>query len=160
MNKYLHLRPVLLAWLTLMSLWISNNIFYSVWDETTYPLRVVTITTAKQSKIQFFAYFVYCMSMSRYVIISTRKFREFYWWKTQLHISKMYQHMHIPQWRCFPHGRPFVALPWWRHQLETFSLLLALCAGNSLVTGEIPAQRPVTRCFDVVFDLSLNKRLN
>ena len=27
---------------------------------------------------------------------------------------------------------------WWRHQMETFSLLLALCAGNSPVTGEFP----------------------
>ena len=41
--------------------------------------------------------------------------------------------------------------PWWRHQMETFSALLALCAGNSPVTGEFPAQRPVTRSFDVFF---------
>ena len=33
----------------------------------------------------------------------------------------------------------------WRHQMETFSALLANCAGNSPVTGESPAQRPVTR---------------
>ena len=32
--------------------------------------------------------------------------------------------------------------------------------GNSPVTGEFPAQRPVTRTFDVFFDLLLNKRLN
>ena len=38
---------------------------------------------------------------------------------------------------------------WWRHQMETFSALLAFCAGNSPVTGEFPAQRPVTRSFDV-----------
>ena len=50
--------------------------------------------------------------------------------------------------------------PWWRHQMETFSALLALCAGNSPVTGEIPSQRPVTRSFDVFFDLRLNKRLS
>ena len=36
----------------------------------------------------------------------------------------------------------------WRHQIETFSALLALCAGNSPVTGEFPAQRLVTRSFD------------
>ena len=40
---------------------------------------------------------------------------------------------------------------WWRHQMETFSALLAICAGNSPVTGEFPAQRPVTRSFDVLF---------
>ena len=50
--------------------------------------------------------------------------------------------------------------PWWRHQLETFSALLALCAGNSPVLGEFPSQRPVTRSFDVFFDLSLIKRLS
>ena len=44
--------------------------------------------------------------------------------------------------------------------METFSALLALCAGNSPVTGEFPSQRPVTQSFDVFFDLRLNKRLN
>ena len=49
---------------------------------------------------------------------------------------------------------------WWRHQMETFSALLAICAGNSPVTGEFPAQRPVTRSFDVFFDLRLNCWVN
>ena len=49
---------------------------------------------------------------------------------------------------------------WWRHQMETFSGLLALCAGNSPVSGEFPTQRPVTRSFDVFFDLRLIKRLS
>ena len=53
-----------------------------------------------------------------------------------------------------------IPLSWWRHQMETFSALLALCAGNSAVPGEFPAQRPVTRSFDVFFDLRLNKRLS
>ena len=46
---------------------------------------------------------------------------------------------------------------WWRHQMETFSALLAICAGNSPVIGEFPAQRPVTRSFDVLFDLRLTQ---
>ena len=49
---------------------------------------------------------------------------------------------------------------WWRHQMETFSALLALCAGNSPVTGEFPAQRPVTHSFDVFFHLRPNKQLS
>ena len=49
---------------------------------------------------------------------------------------------------------------WWRRQMETFSALLAFSAGNSPVPGEFPAQRPVTRSFDVFFDLRLNKRLS
>ena len=51
-------------------------------------------------------------------------------------------------------------MSWWRHQMETFSALLAICAENSPVPGEFPAQRPVTRRFDVFFDLRLNKRLS
>ena len=52
--------------------------------------------------------------------------------------------------------RPPITL--WRHQMETFSALLAICAGNSPVPGEFPTQRPVTRSFGVFFDLRLNER--
>ena len=45
-------------------------------------------------------------------------------------------------------------------KMEAFSALLALCAGNPPVPGVLPAQRPVTRSFDVFFDLRSNKRLN
>ena len=59
---------------------------------------------------------------------------------------------HINQ-RCF-----IISL--WRHQMETFSALLAICAGNSPVTGEFPPQRPLTWSCGVFFDLRLNKRLS
>ena len=49
---------------------------------------------------------------------------------------------------------------WWRHQMETFSALLAICAWNSPVPGEFHAQRPVTRSFDFFFDPRLNKWLS
>ena len=52
-----------------------------------------------------------------------------------------------------------VIIPW-RHQRETFSVLLAICAGDSPVLGEFPAQSPVTRSFYVFVDLHLNKRLS
>ena len=60
--------------------------------------------------------------------------------------------------RCAEHQ----LFSWWRHQMEmeAFSALLALWAGYSPVTGEFPSQRPVTRSFDVFFDLCLNKRLS
>ena len=45
-------------------------------------------------------------------------------------------------------------------QMETFSALLAICAGNSTVTGEFHVQRPVTWSFGVSFDLRPNKRLS
>ena len=40
---------------------------------------------------------------------------------------------------------PLIIITWWRHQIETSSALLAICAGNSPVPGEFPEQRPVTR---------------
>ena len=42
--------------------------------------------------------------------------------------------------------------PWWRFQMETLSALLVLCEGNPHL--------PVTRSFDIFFDLHLNKRLS
>ena len=39
-----------------------------------------------------------------------------------------------------------VGTSWWHHQMETFSALF-------------PSQRPVMQCFDVSFDLCLNKQL-
>ena len=72
------------------------------------------------------------------------------------------------QWNAYtPNSLPHVQCTddhqgnaWWRHQMETFSALLALCAGNSPVSGEVPAQRTVTRSFEIFFDLRLIKRLS
>ena len=44
--------------------------------------------------------------------------------------------------------------------METFSVLLAFCAGNSPVTGEFPLQRPVMQTFDVFIDLRLNQQFS
>ena len=70
-----------------------------------------------------------------------------------LHCNRVVSH--IP-WRCVWD----VTITWWRHQMETFSASLALCAGNSPVNGEFPGQRPVTWSFDVSFYLRLNKQLS
>ena len=54
---------------------------------------------------------------------------------------------------------------WWGFVMMTsssgniYSALLTICAGNSPVIGEFPAQRPMTRSFDGFFDLRLNIRL-
>ena len=48
-----------------------------------------------------------------------------------------------------------------RHSVTSpVSALLTLCAGNSPVSGEIPSQRPVTRSFEVFFDLRRNERVS
>ena len=48
-------------------------------------------------------------------------------------------------------------LRWWRHQMGKFSMLRAL--SKPMVTDGFPSQRPVSRRFDIFFDLRLNKRL-
>ena len=60
----------------------------------------------------------------------------------------------------FTTGCKWIPYTWWGHQMETFSALLAICAGNSPVTGEFLAQRPVTRSSDIFFDLRMNKPLS
>ena len=57
-------------------------------------------------------------------------------------------------------GFYWIPSSWWSHQMETLSVLLAIGVGNSKITGEFPAQRPVARNFKVFFDLRLNKRLS
>ena len=43
---------------------------------------------------------------------------------------------------------------WWRHQMKTFSALLAICAGNSPASDEFPAQRPVTELWWILWSVS------
>ena len=44
----------------------------------------------------------------------------------------------------------------WKH----FTRYWHFVRGNSPITGEFPTQRPVTRSFDILFGLRLNKRLS
>ena len=44
--------------------------------------------------------------------------------------------------------------------METFSALLAICAGNSPVPSEFPAQKPVTRTFDFFYLRWMNGWVN
>ena len=72
--------------------------------------------------------------------------------------DKYYKHCMITSW----HGNTFYI---------TFCVMMTSANGNIFrvtghlceeftVPGEFPAQRPVTRSFDVFFDLRLNKRLS
>ena len=50
-------------------------------------------------------------------------------------------------------------LPKLRYQMEKCSVLLVACEGIPLFAGGFPSQRPVTRSFDVFFDVRLNIKL-
>ena len=77
-------------------------------------------------------------------------------WSTYLNCNRRYD---VTYWDTYIKFTDY-RTPWWRHRMETFSALLAICAGNSPVPGEFSAQRPVTRNIDVFFDLRLNKPLS
>ena len=87
-------------------------------------------------------------------------------WQVQGLCLRLRGHSHSPTCTTLHNAcletvkQPRTTKTWWRHQMETFSALLVICAGNSPVPGEFPAQRPATRSFDVFFDLCLNKRLS
>ena len=131
------------------------------------------ITTTKHSKAKTVCIFlgIYCMcflihSLTRTcftfkLILMLRQI------STQaISVRCMVLYIHVPisfhHWRWIFQLRPGPCqhLAWLRHHMESFSALLALCAGNWPVTGEFPSQRPVTWSSDVFFDLCLNKRLS
>ena len=103
-------------------------------------------------------YLVYSQKINRdhTVLETTSSMSHFFHW---------YRYIFFVMQTCFYWGRHKHSTmgragSWWRHQMETFSALLAICAWNSPVPGEFPTQRPVTRSFDVYFDLRPNKRLS
>ena len=55
---------------------------------------------------------------------------------------------------------PGSPLSWRRHEMETFFALLALCAGNSLVTGEFPSKGQWRGALVLSLICALNKRLS
>ena len=75
--------------------------------------------------------------------------------------TKTHHHHHHHHQPPHPHPTPHHRFTWGRHQMEALSALLALlCAGILPFNEEFPPQTPVTRSFDVFFDLRLNKRLS
>ena len=75
-----------------------------------------------------------------------------------LHVASRF--VYFCGWTIGGRNQPMMTMPWLRHRMETFSALQAICAGNSPVSGEFPAQRPVTWSFHVFFDLRPNKPLS
>ena len=56
------------------------------------------------------------------------------------HDRRQHRHYHGHTKGPLP-ADPTKYITWWRHQMEIFSALLAICAGNSPVTGEFPAHK-------------------
>ena len=98
-----------------------------------------------------------CDARERHLLRNAQH-QKLYQGQVRIRCDKMYLNLHHS--RNVTQLRTAVGSTWWRHQMETFSVFLALCEGNSLVTGEVTTQRPVTQSFVVFFDLRPNKRLS
>ena len=145
-----------------------NNMYLLAWQKRINTMR------PRQIACHFADIFKY-ISSNEYVWMSLKISLKFV---PKVRINSIPAQVQIMAW-CWPGDNPLsepmmvslhisvtraqwvIQNAWWRDQLETFSALLAICARNSLVTGEFPhTQRPVSRTFDVSFDLRLIKRLS
>ena len=94
------------------------------------------------------------MRLQRYIYLSnTRQSHSRGLWNSNMYVK--YRHFD----EIYMIASRVDKMTWWRHQMETFPALLAICAGNSPVPGEFPTQRPVTRSFDAFFDLRQTNNL-
>ena len=59
---------------------------------------------------------------------------------------------------AFPETKQFYD-PWWRHDKETLSALLALCEGNPMSPIDSPRKGPIKLGFGISFAVRLNKLL-
>ena len=119
-----------------------------------YPIQEISLTYIR-SKLIACREKVFVRSRYWFIQLEQKAFEQGYRFRCHNHVNGTTPGQNI---RHFTGD--IAKFAWWRHQMETFSALLALCTGNSPVTGEFPSQRPVTWTFDVFFDLRLNKRLS
>ena len=137
--------------LTLISAWISNYLHYKVWGEITYPPP--NFIGAAVEVWEWISYAIQNWVCDYLSMLGLQL----------IHVSKngpLGDNISVSVCISTRNTGCVRGAPRWRHQMKTFSALLALCEGNPLVTGGFPSQRPVTRSFDVFFHLRLNKRLS
>ena len=119
-----------------------------------FDLKVFTVNKCFRKQYNHFKYHEYRWCVNRwnvayfYYVVDWNEV-----WQWPLSVPKTYQtarHMVTMSTTALETKQ------WRRHQMETLSALLALCAGNLSVTSEFAVQWPVTRSFDIlVFDISL-----
>ena len=84
----------------------------------------------------------------------------FYWTRFQAIIAQGYQHLIIHTYPSITQSASLFSKTWWRHQMETFSALLALCAGNSSVPVNSLHKGQWRGALIFFFHLHLNKWLS
>ena len=133
-------------------------LLFSFWQALTHRGRMTHVCINKLSHHCFKKWFVAFSAPSYHFKVIRPIFRLNPSEKVQWNLN--WNTWQSIKWNTFENVASKMFNTWWRHQMETFSAVLAICAGNSPVPGEFPAQRPVARSFNVFFDLRLNKRLS
>ena len=106
------------------------------------------------------------VSLLTHICVTRPQWVKQFWATSNESIFWREQHLHLFGFRLITHAFQNCGSEWMFPSIMmtssnvTFSALLDICARNSLVTGEFLAQRPMTRSFDVFFDLRLNKRIS
>ena len=154
--------------MNLISAWMSNYTYCKVWDEITYlpQLKRCSHWSLRIDK-QF--HHILCWTRNylsilgfKFIHISESK-RDpwpltFHYFCIRNYLSTQPSQYHVPH-----ANQVFGGYMMTSSNGNIFRVTGHLCGeftGNSPVPGEFPAQRSVTRSFDVFFDLRLNKRLS
>ena len=142
-----------------------KNLFHPILDQVCDYLFILLGLKFNHISKRGFWYFCCCIMLKRLIwchVIYAYVYIYIYMvliWINMLNVVKQDTACRHNRRKCIHMARNSF-YTWWRHQMETFSALLTLCAENSPVLGEFPAQRSVTRSFGVFFDLRQNKRLS
>ena len=132
---------------------IAKLMLYQGYFKTTHVSHrcyALDYRTIQCEKVVNFSYmYTLKAKLVQYDCHQSLKYMELFWFKIIYH--NQFASYESQTWPTS------VENPWWRHQMKTSSALLALCAGNSPVTGEFPSQRPGKQGFNIFFDLCRNK---
>ena len=134
-------------------------LFYIKWSATTPWWQKgprLVCWTPYQISMNFFevAYLVWHLRFTRVSILHTLLIILYvtiimylFWFKHPAHTHLWFgratnlYHALLSLSQCDPQATWLPIESWWRHQMETLSGLLAICAGNSPVTGAFSARR-------------------
>ena len=112
------------------------------WFDLTYPFRFYNIGLQFRTTKCLLSVFCYQKFISIQAVSYTIIYRCFHA-LTNPNINQLVKEIWIAKYNpnCLSNT-------WWRRHMEAFSALLAIFVGNSPVSGEFPARKPVTRSFN------------
>ena len=122
----------------------NNKIFVVMTGQCHFKAKIVSLQWDKQWYDSLWKTQI-CMGLACYEKKSSLSYMDYY--------LTLKQGMYKPQFHYLSKYIFWIhnifQITWWRHEMETFSALLAIFVRNSPVSSEVPAQWPVTWSCDV-----------